>query len=190
MIDPDLAVAHGGWQSTAHKRYDRFSTSKVLALPSAMLGETFVPAGTAEARVADDSLPPVMGAPAERPLPQPPSGGRLGAMRTAAGRGHHGSPPAPRAAPVPTPPVPSDGVVLPPPDPRPLTRANAVGRHVMVSRASYPLYDCAEFEGRGWRAVVIRLVVGGAAVEFLFARTALGRPYAPAELQLDALQPL
>ena len=154
-----------------------------------MIGETFVPAGAAEAQVAGDSLP-TADAPIERPLPQAPSGGRLGTMRARAGRGSRRPDPAARAAPSPIPPVPPSGVVLPPPDPRPLTRANAVGRHVMVSRASYPLEDCGEFEGRGWRAVVDRLVVGGASVRFLFARAARGRPYAPAELTLDALQPL
>ena len=39
-----LAVAHGGWKSDAHERYERFSASQVLALPAAMLA-----AGAADA---------------------------------------------------------------------------------------------------------------------------------------------
>jgi hypothetical protein len=34
----DMAVAHGGWQSSAHTRYARFPLSRVLALSSAMVG--------------------------------------------------------------------------------------------------------------------------------------------------------
>lgn len=30
-------MAHGGWRSLAHKRYDRFSLDEVLRLPAAML---------------------------------------------------------------------------------------------------------------------------------------------------------
>ena len=33
----ELTVAHGGWRSLAHKRYDRFSLTEVLRLPEAML---------------------------------------------------------------------------------------------------------------------------------------------------------
>ena len=35
--DPLLAVAQGGWASTAHTRYARFSVLEVLALPRAMI---------------------------------------------------------------------------------------------------------------------------------------------------------
>ena len=33
----ELTVAHGGWRSLAHRRYDRFAMKEVLALPEAML---------------------------------------------------------------------------------------------------------------------------------------------------------
>lgn len=33
----ELTVAHGGWRSLAHKRYDRFSLTEVLSLPDQML---------------------------------------------------------------------------------------------------------------------------------------------------------
>jgi hypothetical protein len=33
----ELTVAHGGWRSLAHRRYDRFSLDEVLQLPGAML---------------------------------------------------------------------------------------------------------------------------------------------------------
>ena len=34
----ELTVAHGGWRSLAHRRYDRFSELEVLSLPEAMMG--------------------------------------------------------------------------------------------------------------------------------------------------------
>ena len=34
----DLTVAHGGWFSAAHDRYERFSQAAVLAIPAGMLG--------------------------------------------------------------------------------------------------------------------------------------------------------
>jgi len=35
----DLTVAHGRWKSTAHTRYQRFTMSSVLTIPSAMVNE-------------------------------------------------------------------------------------------------------------------------------------------------------
>ena len=37
-VGEDLTVAHGGWKSSAHKRYARFAMSRVLSMPSAMVG--------------------------------------------------------------------------------------------------------------------------------------------------------
>ena len=34
----DLTVAHGGWQSSAHSRYDRFTQNAVLSISANMLG--------------------------------------------------------------------------------------------------------------------------------------------------------
>ena len=33
-----LTVAHGGWKSSAHSRYERFANSRVLSMPAAMVG--------------------------------------------------------------------------------------------------------------------------------------------------------
>ena len=35
--DEELAVAHGGWKSTAHKRYSRFSLAEVRNLSAAIV---------------------------------------------------------------------------------------------------------------------------------------------------------
>ena len=37
-LGEDLAVAHGMWKSTAHKRYDRFDMSEVVRIPAAIAG--------------------------------------------------------------------------------------------------------------------------------------------------------
>lgn len=41
--DEEMAVAQGGWRSSANSRYERFSLSRVLALPARMLGEPVAP---------------------------------------------------------------------------------------------------------------------------------------------------
>ena len=33
-VSEEFAVAHGGWRSTAHRRYDRFQLSQVVAMPA------------------------------------------------------------------------------------------------------------------------------------------------------------
>ena len=38
-LGEDLAVAHGLWKSTAHKRYDRFKIAQVLRIPAAIVGD-------------------------------------------------------------------------------------------------------------------------------------------------------
>jgi hypothetical protein len=38
----DLTVAHGGWMSSAHSRYERFSHVRVLSIPARMLGRDSV----------------------------------------------------------------------------------------------------------------------------------------------------
>ena len=182
-VDPDLAVAHGGWKSTAHERYERFGLAAAVALAARMvapaeagaqLGLVPVALGAAVAPVAP-AAPPVV----PRPLPiGVPS--RLGVAR----RGVPPAQPAPqhRAAP----PLPA----WPAADLRPLTRANAVGRQVLVPAAVWPGFDCTECDGRGWRASIVRVSPGGAWVHFVAARTPHGRPYADAELELSALKPL
>ena len=38
VLGEDLAVAHGLWKSTAHKRYDRFALERVVLIPTAVAG--------------------------------------------------------------------------------------------------------------------------------------------------------
>ena len=38
----ELTVAHGGWRSEAHDRYERFQHSSILSIPARMLGGTSV----------------------------------------------------------------------------------------------------------------------------------------------------
>ena len=56
--DEELAVAHGGWRSSAHTRYARFQLSRVLGLAAAMATVAGAPAdapgtASAEAPAAD-----------------------------------------------------------------------------------------------------------------------------------------
>ena len=73
----------------------------------------------------------------------------------------------------------------------PLTRANAVGRLVMVPRAVWPSYSCNEQGGLGWEAVVRSCTRQGyARLKFIQATTASGVRYADVDLYLSALVPL
>ena len=78
----------------------------------------------------------------------------------------------------------------PPSDASPLTAANAEGRWVLVPRAAWPEYPCAERAGTGWEAVVGKVIRGVARVHFLYATTPRGIPYADVDLALSALSPL
>ena len=77
------------------------------------------------------------------------------------------------------------------PDLSPLVASSAVGRQVLVPAALWPTYACNELAGRGWVARVLRCNnLGVAKVRFLRATTARGLPYADADLQLTALEPI
>ena len=78
----------------------------------------------------------------------------------------------------------------PPSDTSPLNATNAEGRWVLVPRAAWPDYPCAERSGAGWEAVVGKVVRGVARVHFLYAMTPRGVPYADVDLALSALSPL
>ena len=78
----------------------------------------------------------------------------------------------------------------PPSDQRPLTRANAVGRRVLVPRELWPDYPCDERGGTGWVGQVLACKSWGARVAFVHATSSSGLPFADAELQLEALHPL
>ena len=68
-LGEDMAVAHGLWKSTAHRRYDRFSLSRVARIPAAVAG-----IDEAEAVVPDD-VERIARSPAERLVRGRRSGG-------------------------------------------------------------------------------------------------------------------
>ena len=111
------------------------------------------------------------------PAAAAPVAADIGTPRRAAAR-----PTAPHMAPAtptgPTGPVPA------------LTRANAVGRRVLVPSALYPQYVCSEHAGAGWEGQLLSATSVTAVVRFLYARSADGRPYADERLPLDRLTPL
>ena len=117
--DPLLAVAQGGWASAAHKRYARFSTLDVLALPGAMIAGG---AGQSSAGGAAPDPSPLYEPPAEIVLPRS-SGPRLGRARSRS---------APTTALTPSPPSPSRRAVSP------LFVAATAPRARTVSRPSKP----------------------------------------------------
>ena len=83
-LSEDLAVAHGGWRSTAHKRYDRFAFKDVLRISAVLAGAD--PGGATEgegersasaparrltrATAADSCRPPASPAPSTVLLPE------------------------------------------------------------------------------------------------------------------------
>lgn len=89
----ELAVAHGGWKSTAHRRYERFGgerSDEVVGLAKAIVDqlvepgtqfERVRPPPSARAGSGSDSLWP-----AGPPPPLPQRGGGLGQARQASGR--------------------------------------------------------------------------------------------------------
>ena len=184
----ELAVAQGAWRSSAHLRYERFSMSEVLALPSSIveLGEDAVvpepPTGTTATRDAVTLPTPVDGelvahscAPiAERSLHQQSPSLRRGRSRA---RTHDASPRQPTPANVPS--------------PRPLGRGKAaVGRIVMVPHTEWPTYHCDENGGQGWTAQILSCSRGAAMVKFVYARDVHGHSYPNESLSLHVLRPL
>ena len=75
-------------------------------------------------------------------------------------------------------------------DTRPLTRANAEGRRVLVPRELWPEYPCDEHGGAGWEGTVLACKSWGSRVSFTYATSSSGLPFADSMLQLDALRPL
>ena len=78
----------------------------------------------------------------------------------------------------------------PAPDSSPLTRSNAVGRHILVPRHTWPDYSCSENGGAGWSGVIVNLKGGAATVAFIQATTPRGLPYEDVVLDLGVLSPL
>ena len=55
----DLTVAHGGWQSTAHMRYRRFTMTEVGGIAAAMVNQTPAAPGKRTTRNNYESKPNV-----------------------------------------------------------------------------------------------------------------------------------
>ena len=90
-VGVDLTVAHGGWQSAAHDRYERFKMAKILEIPARMVGQ-LPPVATAEGEEATDR--PAQ--PAERTIGRREV--RRGDTEQPAAEGAGGEAPAPAAA--------------------------------------------------------------------------------------------
>ena len=77
-----------------------------------------------------------------------------------------------------------------PPDPSPLTAANAIGRRVRVPAACWPDYPCTEHAGAGWTGHVVALERANTAViRFANATDDRGLPFADVRLDLLVLFP-
>ena len=75
-VGEELTVAHGGWRSLAHRRYDRFSLQEVLKLPEAMLAvhadEALAPADAGVAQEAGPAAATSVAAASSAASPPPP----------------------------------------------------------------------------------------------------------------------
>ena len=180
-VGDQLTVAHGGWSSDAHERYERFALTQVLALPRGML--------EAGDEAPDDAQPPDGGDVAPRPLPV-----------ASARRGRSGGAAAPAAQAMASARSPGGvpaAVAAPLPPPRPLTLANAHGRRVLCPADMWPAWACAEHGGRGWEAVVQRVRVRPKApgpelyVQFVSRARGAGKPrFHPLWILMSAAVPL
>ena len=163
-------MAHGGWQSAALERYERFGLTAVIGLAQRIVatgdeGEDgsappllpIAPQAHASPVVPPAAAAPPMGG--ERPLPRLPSG-RMGVARR--GDGLPAPPQSPPHQVAPT----IAAAPLPPPDLRPVTRSNAVGRHVLVPASEWPVWPCEECGGLGWRCEVVHVTPGGVTLRF------------------------
>jgi hypothetical protein len=185
-----LAVAHGGWKSDAHERYERFSASQVLALPAAMLA-----AGAADAEGAS-ALPvaPVVPAAPVAQSPAVPISVPVRPMRPsptpARGRARGGSAQRQQAAAAVEAPSSSSGR-----PPRPLSYEHAAGRRVLVPSSLWPRYACTEHGGEGWEGLISKVrttrvdQAQQALVDFVDRRRS-GAGWQPVWLPLDSLRPL
>ena len=185
-----LAVAHGGWKSDAHERYERFSASQVLALPAAMLAAGAADAEGASALPVAPVVPaaPVAQSPAVpisvpvRPMQPSPTPARGRARGVSAQRQQ-------AAAAVE---APSSSSGRPP---RPLSYEHAAGRRVLVPSSLWPRYACTEHGGEGWEGLISKVrttrvdQAQQALVDFVDRRRS-GAGWQPVWLPLDSLRPL
>jgi hypothetical protein len=210
--DAELAVAQGGWKSTAHKRYDRFNMREVLAIPSSVVEhglEGCLGDGVSvEAPLQVESQVQVAGTSALGPMPPPPAAAAGSSrplppgyvstqLEAVVGRGSARL--GKRKAPPPRDTVADamrnsnslTGTILGPAYRKPLQRGQAcVGRLVLVPAKLWPDYSCDEHGGEGWEAQVRRCANGRATVKFLHARDAEGNEYPDEHLSIEQLVPL
>ena len=188
-----LAVAHGGWESQAHRRYERFNVDEVLTLCQ-RIADQCADGDDCDDDVAAPLLPPLPAAPpVEREVGVNRVPRRLGAARR-----QQVDPvdrPDGRSEKNTIPPAPSDnGEDIGPVQVSDLTQLTGsksdVGRRVLVPRCVYPSEPCDEHGGRGWEATVVRAVSGRMSVSFTVARDADGVRYRNAHLSVAVLQPL
>ena len=191
-----LAVAQGGWHSTAHERYERFELARVLRMPQLMVLQAAAPPVPVTPAPVTPAAPPGLGSPGGGPPPaRDPQhlGRRRGRGRGRGGKGGRHSPEgrgrggAAEEGYSPVAPV----MVF---TPRPLDERGCVGRTVLCPRAMWPSWPCREHGGDGWEARIIERRSTGveaarlveAKVQFVGGR----RPFQPMWLRLDALRPL
>ena len=125
----ELAVAQGGWENSAHDRYERFALQTVHDMPSAMIAATAVlDAAALPAAPLVQAAPPVAAAaPAIPPPPRvlPPGRKRKRGTRVAGG----GSATATNGTAT---------ILVTAPGPRPLTVRDCVGRAVLCPASMWP----------------------------------------------------
>ena len=177
--DLELAVAHGGWRSTAHRRYDRFGILSVLRLPSVITTD-----GTSDAVDAPSTGPPPA-VPVERAVGRTRTARRVGSARRSTRHTQQQQADSPEVEPVSPLVSPS-----PLPDLRPLCGGRAdEGRRVLVPASVWPDWPCDEGSGEGWLALITRSRRRRATVRFLHAVDDSGRHYTE-YLATDVLQPV
>lgn len=196
--DEELAVAHGGWKSTAHKRYSRFSLAEVRNLSAAIVRmaevddnqprvEIDAPAPATRATGVERLAPVPRPDPVERVVGRGRVVHRLGSARRAnneqmllrSPRSASSSSSPDAAAPV-----------SPPPDLRPLFGGRRdVGRRVLIPRSLWPEWECDERDGDGWVAEVKQCLRGRATVRCVHAADDDGRAY-EADLDCKVLRPV
>lgn len=164
-VGVELTVAHGGWESTAHERYERFSFAQVLAISGAMVASA--PADVPPAPVLQVE-PPAAPPPPPPPPPSPPARHVRRVAVTPA-----------TAAPV---------VAL-----QPLVLASCVGRVVLVPKSLWPAqrYRCYEHGGEGWEGRILEARASDGMVKVSFATASGGaRRWLPVWLELSCLRPI
>lgn len=185
-----LTVAHGGWSSLAHERYDRFSLDEVTALADNLLEQGLHPTATLSA-AAPLSVPPSLSPAQFQALgspPIPPPAVPPGFVRARPG----GVDTTPRpVARGPLPAAPRETPTSTSQSPRPLNLANAKGRKALCPPTMWPRQTCREHGGRGWEVTILDVRSSNTgAVQAYIQFAPGGKRWAPMWVLLNALLPL